>query len=652
MGLGMKSLTGSRRVIEILNRLGHSICYHTAETTETELASNISKKDKLIPDMLLQKPDLSTGLAWDNHDELTDTLSGRDTFHDTVGVCYQNKILNPVSLEEHVCHEKELSSEKPTKRRRKYEAPEQIIVPYNCRPFLSKFNYDNYTVDLPTSILKKAKQFNLIWIISCHETKVMPTWHGWNSLVCNDDLPRQVIGYMENIELPPTRLDVVRETLIRSQKVAHECGDKYAIVHCDLAIAKSALQIQAQESPKFDNIFICFGTFHIFMAYFGSLGYILESSGAAKLLCSADVLASGSVRGFLAGKHFNRCKRLHPLFSAAIQILHFKHFVELHGAMTEECSSLLKHFACNPTPESIDRLLNSDAINTLLVRYEKFCECTRHGYQGATGMFWIIYVDLVHLYLHMDRACRTNKIDLYIYALGQMCPIFFGTHRPNYARWMTRYHLNLINMEHTHEGICSMLEGVALSIRRTSNTFPRSPVDLTLEQTINKDAASRQGGIAAFTNNVSARKRWTVTRSIRGSIVSVLLDKAGLTISEETSQELKPSRISNDNSDLVNIMKQIENALNPFSLADDQLYCLTTGRAASHEVNNNLLQIAENGAQWYHEFLNDCKDSPGRFEKPIKCRKIKNFANDAVKIKLTGRDQRIKETRCTRDLFG
>ena len=252
------------------------------------------------------------------------------------------------------------------------------------------------------------------------------------------------------------------------------------------------------------------------MAYFGSRGYILESSGAAELLFS------GSVWGFLAGKHFNRCKRLHPLFSAAIQILHFKHFVELHGAMTEECSSLLKHFACNPTPESIDRLLSSDAINTLLVRYEKFCECTRHGYHGATAKFWIIYVDLVHLYLHMDWACRTNNIDLYIYALGQMCPIFFATHRPNYARWMTRYHLNLINMEHTHEGIRSMFEGGALSIRRTSSTFSRSPIDLALEQTINKDAASRQGGIEAFTNNVSARKRWTITRSIRGSIVSVL----------------------------------------------------------------------------------------------------------------------------------
>jgi hypothetical protein len=54
---------------------------------------------------------------------------------------------------------------------------------------------------------------------------------------CHDPLPSQVIGYMENIELPTMRLDVVRETMSRSQKFASECGDKYAVVTYDLAIA-------------------------------------------------------------------------------------------------------------------------------------------------------------------------------------------------------------------------------------------------------------------------------------------------------------------------------------------------------------------------------------------------------------------------------
>ena len=49
---------------------------------------------------------------------------------------------------------------------------------------------------------------------------------------------------MQNTMLPPTREDIVKETLNRSQAVAKECGDKYAIVTYGLAAAKIARQIQ------------------------------------------------------------------------------------------------------------------------------------------------------------------------------------------------------------------------------------------------------------------------------------------------------------------------------------------------------------------------------------------------------------------------
>ena len=45
-GLAMESLTGFRRVIEILNRLGHTASYHTIEELETEL--NFFKQQKVI----------------------------------------------------------------------------------------------------------------------------------------------------------------------------------------------------------------------------------------------------------------------------------------------------------------------------------------------------------------------------------------------------------------------------------------------------------------------------------------------------------------------------------------------------------------------------------------------------------------------------
>ena len=149
-------------------------------------------------------------------------------------------------------------------------------------------------LDPPPNLLKIIRQ-HTFWMLSCALREDTPMWWGWNSMVHTDELPQQIVGYMENIDLPSTRQDVVQETLCRSQIVAQQCGEQFAIVHYDLAIAKPALKIRAQESPKYDNIFICSGTFHIAMAYFGSLGYILESSGGPQILCDSGILAPGSM---------------------------------------------------------------------------------------------------------------------------------------------------------------------------------------------------------------------------------------------------------------------------------------------------------------------------------------------------------------------
>jgi hypothetical protein len=97
LGLGLKSLTGSRRIVEVLNQFGHCNAYHTAYLLETDLATSITDWQVATPDGLLQQPGLCTSLAWDNYDENCETLSGKWTLHDTVGICYQNISLNTLS---------------------------------------------------------------------------------------------------------------------------------------------------------------------------------------------------------------------------------------------------------------------------------------------------------------------------------------------------------------------------------------------------------------------------------------------------------------------------------------------------------------------------------------------------------------------------
>ena len=61
--------------------------------------------------------------------------------------------------------------------------------------------------------------------------------------------------------------------------------------------------------------------------------------------------------------------------------------------------------------------------------------------------------------------------------------IFFATSCPNYAQWMTRYHIELLYSDEAHPAACAMLGTGAMSIRRTDRPFVRTPVDLhNLEQ--------------------------------------------------------------------------------------------------------------------------------------------------------------------------
>ena len=516
---------------------------------------------------------------------------------------------------------------------------------------MKSFNYTLQAIDDPVN-LPHIDRVDTLWMLLCSVFNDTPMWRGWNSQFAVDSLPKQTVHYMENIQLPPTRLDVVKDTLIRTQQVAKECHQKEIIVTYDLAIAKPALQIQSTEAPRFDNIFICFGAFHIQMTYFACLGHFLEASGGPQILSDNNILAQGSLNGFLSGRHFNRCKRVHSLLATAIQIMHFRQFLQQHGPLPESLMNKLNVSAHDPSPRLVKDVERSASFGTMLEEYEEFCKQTRSGHHGATAEFWMAYVDLMRIYRLFDRACRTNDVALYIYALGRMCSIFFAANRPNYSRWMVVYHLRLLNMA---PSIRQLLGRGALSIRRTSKNFARSPVDLTLEQTVNKDAASRHTGMVAFQNNDTARKRWMVTRPVRAAIVGHLLDTAGISHHEEDgSKELQPYRIKRDNKDLETIMQGFETTMNPFSAEakSDKLFCVATGRAASQEVADDILNFEEKGGDWCEEFRQECKEDQARFRRPIKRRKVKSFTNDAVKIKMPTKDKKVKEVSCTRDLFG
>ena len=207
---------------------------------------------------------------------------------------------------------------------------------------------------------------------------------GWNSRIHHDKLPQQSIGYMENIALPPTRLDVVQETVHLAQKVARECGEKYTIVSYDLATAKPALQIQSLESPK--NLMM----YWFLSEHFSSCWHTLAHWIYPWIIRWCwDSMHCWCI-WFCKGKHYNRRKGLHLILATGLQILHFRQFMLQYGVVPDSVQTLLNTMAKNPSQENLMTLLDFDVCEGLLPRY-KFTEATS-GEHDRTAMFWIQYL--------------------------------------------------------------------------------------------------------------------------------------------------------------------------------------------------------------------------------------------------------------------
>lgn len=104
---------------------------------------------------------------------------------------------------------------------------------------------------------------------------------------------------MQNMTLPSTRDNFIKETLKRSQTVTKEFSDKCSFVTYDLALAKNARKVHIRNSPKFDDYLIQFGRIHITLSVSSSTGKILNKNGAEYLLTKANIIFGASIYKFL-----------------------------------------------------------------------------------------------------------------------------------------------------------------------------------------------------------------------------------------------------------------------------------------------------------------------------------------------------------------
>ncbi|KAJ8031889.1 hypothetical protein HOLleu_25241 [Holothuria leucospilota] len=635
LGLGIGTLTGSKLILRILNRLGNSLSYDEVKALETEFAYSIEERDRDTPDGVELNPNLGTGLAWDNYDVNMETMDGKDTLHATVGICYQNKT-DILSTNKVVNDEGIVSGTHGGRNRRQFEGKEREIAPYYKELKKACFDLSALKENHEPEKVPTLHVIDFYWLLQSAVGKPLPLFPGFFSKFTTDHLPQQRIWYMDPISAPPTRNDVVRETMRRAMNVAIETQQEYGIVTYDLAVALKAYSIQALDAPLFDKLLIMLGNFHLELAFYGAIGTYINESGVEHLLTESGVLAEGSLMGFIRGKYYNRCVRIHDILALAMERKVYNSF---KSTLTQEVQDAIEGLLA-VVPQDLnaqEQFLNTHPIfQDHMDQYELFLKDVMNGKLGPTAQYWSLYVFMINR-VHRDlmRALRTNDVSGYIAILPAVIDIFFGLNRPNYARWGVLF-LNQL-MKAAPPSIMALQSG-GFSIRRTRKNFARSAIDLTLEQTVNRDAASPMRGIVGFHYSHNAIRRWCITSTQRGMSVTELRSLTGMETQEQPATQLRASRIEKDSRQKDVLINEITQSCDPFSspaTMSSGLLNIATGKAASQETKKYLTESLVAGHELRVKFQEECAADVQRFLKPIQRRRVSNFAQENVKKRST-----------------
>lgn len=185
---------------------------------------------------------------------------------------------------------------KQKRRRRSYDLPTLDLQPVTKKRLTISQNLllvDHLARSPTSSHIDSFKRVNFVWMLS-HKFEITktPMWVGYNSLIREDTSKQQKFSYLTTINSSPTDPTVVKETMRQSVQAADECGREYMQVTYDSAIAKIALQIQANEDDEnlknaFARLFINLGSFYIQLACFKAIGKFLTIVGSRTLCLAA-----------------------------------------------------------------------------------------------------------------------------------------------------------------------------------------------------------------------------------------------------------------------------------------------------------------------------------------------------------------------------
>ena len=166
-------------------------------------------------------------------------------------------------------------------------------------------------------------------------------------------------------------------------------------------------------------------------------------------MIESEIVAPGSLKAVLSGKHYNRCVRAHKMIYEAMERLCFRAFKKTLSTLEKgEVHAIDISVQEDKERREFMEICTRDRVIDIKKLYDQFIE--KESEKNPLFAFWSKYIKMVQLLLLYIRATRTSDWTLHLSSLGSMIAWFFATDRANYSCYAPCYWLEMMCLNETH----------------------------------------------------------------------------------------------------------------------------------------------------------------------------------------------------------
>ena len=261
----------------------------------------------------------------DNLDRNIETTTGAGSIYNTPGMGFQESSINTKSRNNDVSIPMSGSRSISIKNVPDISYSKislKVNPPLFVRPALAPTNM-NVNL-LPSNLLILWKSLHQL----CSSNQIYPRFSGW---ILKEfqlfDQNSTVLAYLPPIQKPITNYETIFEIFHTSRNLSQQSNILYTHITFDLGAAMKAYHVIWNNPELWFDIIIHLGDFHAMVTFFSVIGKFVSGSGFEEVIFQTDLCSSGSTKGIISGKQYNRCWMTHEVFSEALERLFLQQYI-------------------------------------------------------------------------------------------------------------------------------------------------------------------------------------------------------------------------------------------------------------------------------------------------------------------------------------